>query len=90
MKNSKSERNTPNPKGTILLRSFDDESFGENVRSADGFERACFLDGPTGKEGDTRGFATASSARRKSRTTRDDEPEVFSLPDEEPEGWALP
>jgi hypothetical protein len=77
-------------KGTLLTKSFDEETFGENVRSGDGFERSCFLDAPSGKTGDTRAFATATSARRKSRTTRDDEPETFSLPDEEPEGWAVP
>jgi hypothetical protein len=78
-------------KGTLLNKSFDqtpliiEERLGE-----DGFERSCFLDGPTGKAGDTRSFNEATSARRKSRTTRDDEPDTFSLPDEEPEGWALP
>jgi hypothetical protein len=56
----------------------------------DGFERACFLDSPSGREGDTRSLTSTTSARRKSRTTRDDEPETFSLPDEEPEGWAVP
>jgi len=78
-------RKTP---GTVLSSSFDEgESDGAG---ADGYERLCFIDAPSGRAGDTRAMATTTSARRKARTTRDDDPEVKFLPDEEPEGWALP
>lgn len=36
------------------------------------------------------GLPKTVSARRKARTVNTDGPEVFSLPDEAPEGWAEP
>lgn len=81
MGNYKKIMKTP---GSVLNPEFDEEE------PLDGFERLCFIDHPSGRQGDDRVMSTTTSARRKARTTKDDEAETRFLPDEEPEGWALP
>lgn len=80
------------------MREFDGFESGIDEFGADGgsgFERVVFGEADGGAAFHSSrtgggGMPKTVSARRKARTVNTDGPEVFSPPDDEPEGWATP